>query len=245
VAVEALAQRFGWWEKVRGLKWLDGRRDKKRGHRPEVMIGQLICALGSGGGGLSGSEALNDDPLARELFGVGKFADQSQVGEWLREQTEESAPALRRLLQEFVQWVWWPAEPGRWLPAGPREVFLDAPQLEVNGKQFEGAAINYNGDLALSGQTLWVGPMLGDSQLGRPGEVSDQWLPMRERNRGLWQGMPAHFYADSGSSAGVPLNAIAAAGWHYTVSDNQWTGPLERKGGEPPARAWTQPGEKH
>jgi hypothetical protein len=42
-------------------------------------------------------EALNDDPLARELFGVGKFADQSQVGEWLREQTQDNVRALRRL----------------------------------------------------------------------------------------------------------------------------------------------------
>jgi hypothetical protein len=95
VAVEAMARRFGLWEKVRALKCLDLRRDKKRGYGPEVIIGQLICAPCSGGGCLSDSEALNDDPLARELFGVGKFADQSQVGECLREQTEESEPEHR------------------------------------------------------------------------------------------------------------------------------------------------------
>ena len=99
VAVEAMARRFGLWEKVRGLQCLDARRDKKRGYSPEVIIGQLIYALCSGGGCLSDSEALNEDSLARELFGVDKFADQSQVGEWLREQTEESVTGLRRLLQ--------------------------------------------------------------------------------------------------------------------------------------------------
>jgi len=244
VAVEAMARRFGLWEKVRGLKCLDPRKDKKRGYSPEVIIGQLIYALCSGGGCLSDSEALNDDPLARELFGVGKFADQSQVGEWLREQTEQSMAALRQLLREFVQWVWREAEPGRLLHAGQREVFFDDTQLEVNGKQFEGAAINYNGDLALSWQTLWVGPLLCDSQLGRPGEVSGQLLPMLERNRELWRGVPAHFYADSGSSAGVYLDAIAGEGWHYTVSYNQWTGPLERKAGELPASAWAKNGEE-
>ena len=98
VAVEAMARRFGLWEKVRACKCLDPRQDKQRGYSPEVIIGQLIYALCSGGGCLSDSEALNDDPLARELFGVGKFADQSQVGEWLREQTEESVAALRKLL---------------------------------------------------------------------------------------------------------------------------------------------------
>ena len=244
VAVEAMARRFGLWEKVRALKCLDPRKDRKRGYSPEVILGQLIYALCSGGGCLSDSEALNDDPLARELFGVGKFADQSQVGEWLREQTEESVAALRQLLREFVQWVWRQAVPGRLLHAGQREVFFDDTQLEVNGKRFEGAAINYNGELALSWQTLWVGPLLSDSHLGRPGEVSDQLLPMLERNRPLWQGKAAHFYADSGSSAGVFLDAIAAEGWHYTVSYNKWTGPLERKAGELPASAWVQKGEE-
>ncbi len=244
VAVEAMARRFGLWEKVRALKCLDPRRDKKRGYSPEVIIGQLIYALCSGGGCLSDSEALNDDPLARELFGVGQFADQSQVGQWLREQTPESVAALRQLLREFVRWVWQQAVPGRLLHAGQLEVFFDDTQLEVNGKQFEGAAINYNGDLALSWQTLWVGPLLCDSHVGSPGDVSDQLLPMLERDRQLWAGKAAHFYADSGSSAGLHLDAIASEGWHYTVSYNKWTGPLERKAGELPASVWTQSGEE-
>jgi hypothetical protein len=244
VAVEAMARRFGLWEKVRALQCLDPRKDKKRGYSPEVIIGQLIYALCSGGGCLADSEALNEDPLARQLFGVGKFADQSQVGEWLRGQSEESITALRGLLREFVQWVWQEAVPGRLLHAGQVEVFFDDTQLEVSGKHFEGAAINYNGDVALSWQTLWVGPLLSDSHVGSPGDVSDQLAPMLERNAALWQGKPAHFYADSGSSAGKYLDAIAAQGWHYTVSYNKWTGPLERKAGELPPSAWIRQGEE-
>ena len=245
VAVEAMARRFGLWEEIRRLSCLDPRTDKKRGYGPEVIIGQLIYAVCSGGGCLSDSEALNDDPLARELFGVGKFADESQVGEWLREQSEESVAALRQLLHQFVVWVWQQAEPRRLLHAGQREVFFDDTQLEVCGKQFEGAAINYNGERALSWQTLWVGPLLTDSHLGRPGDVSDQLWPMLERNRTLWKGLQAHFYADSGSSAGAHLNAIAAEGWHYTVSYNKWTGPLERTAQALPALAWQANGEAH
>ena len=245
VAVEAMARPFGLWEKVRAIKSLDPRKDKKRGYSPEVLIGQLIYALCSGGGCLSDSEALNDDPLARELFGVDKFADQTQVGEWLREQTEESVAALRKLLHEFVAWVWQQAQPRRLLHAGQREVFFDDTQLEVCGQHFEGAAINYNGDLALSWQTLWVGPLLSDSHMANPKDVSDQLRPMLERNRSLWQGRAAHFYADSGSSAGHYLDAIAAEGWHYTVSYNKWTGPLERKAAELPARSWKASGGEH
>jgi len=138
-------------------------------------------------------------------------------------------------VHEFVAWVWRQAEPGRLLHAGQREVFFDDTQLEVSGQHFEGAAINYNGDLALSWQTLWVGPLLTDSHIGQPADVSDQLLPMLERNRPLWKGFQAHFYADSGSSAGEYLNAIAAEGWHYTVSYNKWTGPLERTAAALPA----------
>jgi hypothetical protein len=203
VAVEAMARRFGLWNKVRQLSCLDPRKDRKRGYGPEVILGQLIYALCSGGGCLSDSEALNDDPLARELFGVNKFADQSQVGQWLREQSEESVSALRQLLHEFVAWVWQQAEPRRLLHGGQREVFFDDTQLEVSGKHFEGAALNYNGDVALSWQTLWVGPLLCDSHVSSPRDVSDQLLAMLERNRSLWKGKLAHFYADSGSSAGM------------------------------------------
>jgi hypothetical protein len=244
VAVEAMARRFGLWEKVRGIKCLDPRKDLKRGYSPEVIMGQLIYALCSVGGCLSDSEALNDDPLARELFGVKKFADQSQVGEWLREQSPESVAALRQLLREFVAWVWQQAQPGRLLHAGQREVFFDDTQLEVSGKHFEGAVVNYNGQLALSWQTLWVGPFLCDSQVDSPKDVSEQLLPMLERNRALWKNQPAHFYADSGSSAGKYLDAIAAEGWHYTVSYNKWTGPLERKAQELPVSVWQRTGQE-
>ena len=243
VAVEAMARRFDLWNKLRKLSCLDPRKDRKRGFGPEVIVGQVIYALCSGGGCLSDSEALNDDPLAREVFGVKKFADQTQVGEWLREQSDESVAALRQLLHEFVAWVWRQADPRRLLHAGQREVFFDDTQLEVSGKKFEGAALNYNGDLALSWQTLWVGPLLCDSHVGSPKDVSDQLLPMLGRHRALWQGVAAHFYADSGSSAGVYLNAIAAEGWHYTVSYNKWTGPLERTAQGLPVLAWKQNGE--
>ena len=63
--------------------------------------------------------------------------------------------------------------------------------------------------------------------------------------RALWRGHPAHFYADSGSSAGHYPDAIAAEGWHYTVSYNQWTGPLKRTAQALPPWAWTRVGEEH
>lgn len=80
VAVECMARRFGLWDKVRALRCLDRRKDRKRGYGPEVIIGQLIYALCSGGGCLSDSEALNEDSLARELFD--ELSDSKKAEQW-------------------------------------------------------------------------------------------------------------------------------------------------------------------
>jgi hypothetical protein len=143
-----------------------------------------------------------------------------------------------------VQWIGQKADGGRWLHAGKREVFFDDTQLEVSGKKFEGAKINYDGHLALSWQTLWLGMFLLDGCVGSPGDCSDQLNPMLETNREHWKNQPTHFYADSASSAGKYLEKIAAEGWHYTVSYNNWTGPLEKKAQELPSGEWKKSGEE-
>ena len=148
--IEAMARKFGLWKKIDALRCLDPRKDRSRGYSPAVIVGQLIYALCSGGGCLSESEALNDDPLVGELFGVAKFADQSQVGEWLRAQTDEGIAALRALLREFVEWITSRAKTDRLLLAGRMELFFDDTQNEVSSDKFEGAKLNYDGDIALS-----------------------------------------------------------------------------------------------
>ena len=247
IAVEALAQEFGLWSKLAALTGLDPRRDRTRGFGPEVIAGQIIAALCSGGTTLVDSERLNADPLAKHLFGVAKFADESQVGEWLRAQTPASVAAVRALNRELVTWIDGRVDRRRVQHGGQDELFFDDTQLEVSGKQFEGAKRNYNGDVALSWQTLWWGPLLRDGVLGSPGDCSDQLPGLLAANRPLWKGRRVHVYADSGSSAGVYLEALADEGgraqapqWQYTVSYNKWTGPLERKAAELPALAWTK-----
>ena len=49
---------------------------------------------------------------------------------------------------------------------GKVETFFDDTEIELNGRKFEAARINYNGDWALSWQTLWFGPWLLDGILG-------------------------------------------------------------------------------
>jgi Transposase DDE domain group 1 len=238
-ALEALAQQFGLWEKLRAIPGLDPRTRRTHGYSPELMVAQLIYCFCTGGASLADAERLNDEPLVRQLARVKQFADQTQVGEWLRKPTEATVAALWQLIGQFIQWVLARAQPGRWTYCGRAEVFFDDTQIEVFGPSFEGAQINYNGDLALSWQTLWFGPFLADGQLGAPGDVSGALPEMLEKNRPLWAGRESDFLADSGSSSAEYLKAIAGAGFtHWSVSYNKWTTVPERTAVALPSGAW-------
>src|SRR5664279_1968287 len=80
-------------------------------------------ALCSGGVSLADAERLNDEPLARPLARVEHFADQTQLGEWRRKQTDAAIAAVGGLIREFVQWVIGQALASRWTYAGRAEVF--------------------------------------------------------------------------------------------------------------------------
>jgi hypothetical protein len=241
-AVEALAQEFGLWPKLRALEGLDPRTRKGRGFGPDAIAAQLIYCFAAGGASLADAERLEEDPLARQLARMESFADETTLGQWLRGQSPESVRALWDLIREFVAWVVSRAQARRWKYDGRGEVFFDDTQLEVSGRKFEGAQINYEGNLALSWQTFWFGPFLTDAQLGRPGDVSQALPGMLERNRSLWRESGCDFLADSGSSAAKYLRAIDGAGFtHWSVSYNKWTAALERTAMGQPELAWSAP----
>ena len=238
-AIEALAQQFGLWKKIKAVGGLDPRSRKGRGYGPELVVAQLIYSFCTGGDSLADAEKLKTDPLAKRLAGVKTFADESTLGEWLRAQSPESVQAIGQITREFILWVMERISPGRWLHNGQREVFFDDTELEVSGKTFEQARVNYGGKLALSWQVMWVGPFLAAQSLGGHAEPSSQLLPLLETARPLWQGQPAYFYADSASSAVKYLRAIHAEGWQWSVSYNKWTTALERQAQSWPEAQWT------
>lgn len=241
-AIEAMAQEFGLWRKLRELSLIDPRKRKGSGFGPDAIVAQFIYCFASGGASLADTERLEEDSLARRLARMEAFADETTLGQWLRAQTPEGVRAFWKLIQEFIQWAAKRTEAGRWKHCGRAEVFFDDTQLEVSGRKFERAKVNYNGDLALSWQTFWFGPWLADGQLGSPGDVSDALPSMLERNQPLWAQGESDFLADSGSSASKYLKAISAAGFtHWSVSYNKWTSALERTAADQPQAAWSAP----
>lgn len=63
-ALEALAQQFDLWNKLRALPGLDPRTRTSHGYSPELIVAQLLYCLCSGGASLADAERLNDEPLA-------------------------------------------------------------------------------------------------------------------------------------------------------------------------------------
>ena len=242
--IEALAQEFELWDKLRALRLLDPRQRTGSGFGPDAIVAQLLYSFVVGGASLADAERLEEDPLARRLAGMARFADESTLGEWLRAQSPEGVRALWDLIREFVVWVKGRAIAARWQYDGRAENFFGDTQVEVSGQGFEGAKRNYAGDRALSWQTFWHGPWLVDGDLGSPGDVSEALPAMLARNRELWTGQASDFLADSGSSAAKYLQAIAGAGFtQWSVSYNQWTSALGRTAAaQPEVRRWQRCG---
>ncbi len=242
ILVDALCRRFGLWEKLAAIEGLDPRKRKTSGYDPETLAAQVIFGLTSGAVRLKDMERLGADPVLLEAIGLDKAADESTLAEWLRAQTPASVEALARLNTWFVTAVLEQADPRRVRHAGQLEVFFDDTEIEVHGKKIEGARINYNGDLALSWQTLWLGPFLLDAILDGATTVAEHQRTFLERHKERWESTASYFYADSGSSGADALMDIHAAGFaQWSVSYNKWPDALERLAKELPESAW---GEK-
>jgi len=240
VLVDAVARRFNLWKRVQDEPSLDPRKRQGAGFTPAANMAQLIFTLTSGGVSLADAERLGLDQVLLDLLGLDKGADQTTLGEWLRAQTKESVLGLHRLNSDFVDWSSQQAKPGRWLQGGQIEVFFDDTQIEVHGKKIEAARYNYEGNLALSWQTLWYGPWLLDGILDGAGDVSEHLPALLGEHQKRWAGRPSYLYADSGSSAGKYLNEIGAADFsRWSVSYNKWTDKLDRLAAELPEKEWS------
>lgn len=247
ILVEAMCQRFGLWKRIQDCKHLDVRKRQDRGFSPQSNVAQLLFTFTSGGVSLADAERFGQDTVLLELLGLEKGADQTTLGEWLRGQTPESVTELLRVNWALVNWILDEAKPGRYQRAGCLDLFFDDTEIEVLGKQFEGARINYEGNLALSLQTLWAGPLWVDFILDGAKDPSQHLPEFLAQHQPLWAGRKSHLFVDSASSGAPYLHAITDAGFSsWSVSYNKWTSVLDRQAEEMPETQWSQPalGEK-
>lgn len=240
VLIDRLARRFDLWDQLAAIPGLDPRKRRTVGFTPAALSAQIVLGFTSGAVSLSDMERLGADPVLLELVGLRAGADQSTLGEWLRAQTPQTVEALMEVNRHFVAAVWQQAKPARVRHAGRPLVFFDDTEIEVEGRQFEGARLNYEGNRALSFQTLWLGPLVADAILDGAADPSQHLEELLGANAHLWAGQSAHFYADSASSAAKFLRPIEGAGFgSWSVSYNKWTTKLEQFAAERPESQWT------
>lgn len=239
ILIDSLATRFDLWNWLAAIPGLDPRKRLTAGFSPSAIIAQILVGFTSGASSLADIERVGSDRVLLELVGLAKGADQSTLGQWLRAQTSKTVEAVMAVNRAFVGQVLAQAAPGRVLQAGRPTVFFDDTQIEVDGQCFEGARINYEGQRALSFQTLWVGPFVADAIFDGAADPSQHLGELLAANAALWQGRQARFYADSASSAVKFLRQIDAAGFgSWSVSYNKWTEKLEKLAAELPEAQW-------
>lgn len=246
VIIDALARDFGLWERIKVLPALDHRSDKSRGFCPEAIIAQIVLSFCTGGMNIADAGRLAGDTALGKLLGLPRMADASTINLWLNRQTREGCDALWNVIRDFVQWVVRKAAKARVLHAGSLDVFFDDTQIEVEGHHFEHTAKNHEGDITYSWQTLWTGPFIAAARLDKGSvEPSAHLAFLLDDTRPIWEPFAkkgeAHFFADSGSSAGKHLNKIDQRGWDWSVSYNKWTAVLDRLAEATPDDQWSSP----
>ena len=244
VAIDAIAQDFGLWDKIKALASLDPRRDIHRGHSQELLCAQFILSLCSGGAGLADAERIGRDGALMQLLGMAKCADASTLGQWLRAQSLPGLHELQQINRDLVAWSLAKADPKRVRHNGKLPCFFDDTEIELQGRYFEGSAMNYNGDTAYSWQTFWCGPFIADQILDAGNiNVSEHLPALLNDTQRIWDDAAlmgeAHFYADSGSSAGKYLNLVSEHRWSWSISYNKWTEVVGRLAAELPESGWS------
>lgn len=225
---------------------LEHRSDTSRGFTPVALISQTLLGLCSGCINLADLGRLKTDEALGKLIGLPKMADADTIRKMLEAQGQAGVDAIweasRRLVAHVSQ-----SKPNLCQSAfheGKVSVFFDDTQIEVDGRQFESAAINYDGKTTLSWQTLWVGGFLAAGKMDEgSADVSKHLGPLLMDAKPLWEPLAkenkAHFYADSGSSAGKYINKVDQRGWSWTISYNKWTKVLEPMARAEPDAQWS------
>jgi hypothetical protein len=85
LAVNALFNQFGLWQRIPQAPALEVGPHKGKGHDPVVYAAQTLFCLTSGGVSLADAERWDEDASVKDRLGLEKCPDQTALGQWLRQ----------------------------------------------------------------------------------------------------------------------------------------------------------------
>lgn len=208
-------------------------KQRRRGCRDEQMLLALIYSQCAGGGHLSEVDSLQADAAACRASGLRAVPDSRRLGEYLGRMTDGALAGLaecarivsRRLVPQLARHC---RQSQGYVP-----VFVDGTGVEVQGQQFEGAALGYNGQRQYWLHSVFVGGAWVSGRLERGGtDVKGAWREQLERDVAPLLGEAAGVWlrADSAYYCHELVAYCRQRGWDYSLSvtDPRQKAPLLR-----------------
>lgn len=124
-------------------------------------------------------------------------------------------------------------------------VFGDGSQTEVDGRCFEGAVKDHNGNISYQWLVNWLGPYLTAQELRSGSAYEPHGMPeLLERTAGIADKAALETermlaLLDSAYFQNMVLTKLDELKWHYIIGANELRKPLERKAMKMPASVWT------
>ena len=236
--------------KAHGLPGLLGKavsvKSRDRGATDAETLWAIVACLARGDGSLSDLNALRADDVARHLLGLRHVPEARRAGEWLARLTPSDVKGLWAAAVEFARRVA-PAIVAHEVEAkGFASLFLDGTGIEVDGRLFERAQVNYDGERGYWLHAAFIGGLWAAGQLqSGGGRVTLNWRRLLEwAAASLPAGTPVWLRADNAYYQGALVRECAERGWDYSISltHDGWRGPVLDQLEGLPDKAWTDIG---
>ncbi len=209
-----------------GLPWLLQQyvqiKVRQRGCSDAQNLLSLIFGLATGGGHLNTVDALAADEAACEGAGLaGAVPDSRRLGEYLTRFSAKALDGLQACVRAVSAQVVPPIAAACGKELGYVPVFIDGTGIEVQGKQFEGAAVGYNGERQYWLHSVfvgraWVSARLNEGGTDVKGDFAEQLAadvdPLELGPDPVWARADAAYYCWEF------VKACTDRGWDYSVS---------------------------
>ncbi len=203
---------------------------RNRGASDTETLWAIIASLARGHGALSDLDALPADTVASTLLGLGNAPEARRAGEWLGRMRAGDVKGLWRAAVAFA---------GRVAPAivdhelakrGYVPLFIDATGIEVDGRLFQWARRDYDGNRGYWLHAAFLGGLWSAGQL-QPGggRVTPDCRRLLDWTAGMVPaGTPVWLRADNAYYKGELVRGCVARGWDYSISvtHDGWRKPV-------------------